>query len=65
MGTQRFDLIDDGTLDTVVKCATCGEELRYNYAASEEESYEEFTAWCLEDAEDVHECELECLYIGS
>ena len=24
-------LIDDGTLDTVLRCSECGEELRYNY----------------------------------
>lgn len=28
-----FELTDDGTLDTVVRCSDCGEELRYNYDA--------------------------------
>lgn len=27
---RYFELVDDGTMDTVLKCRSCGEELRYN-----------------------------------
>ena len=30
---MQFTLIDDGTLDTVVKCDKCGYEMRYNAAS--------------------------------
>lgn len=26
-----IELTDDGTLDTVLRCSECGEEIRYNY----------------------------------
>ena len=57
-----FELTDDGTLDTVVRCTECGQECRYNYDGgdvSEDEgpdSYDAFIEWCFEDANDSHDC---------
>ncbi len=55
---------DDGTMDTVLVCDQCSEEMRYNYDASsyediedDEEAYEAFIEWALEDAEGNHDCE--------
>lgn len=33
-----IELTDDGTLDTVLRCSDCGEEIRYSYDGGEEES---------------------------
>lgn len=61
-----FRLGDDGTMDTVVVCEECGEEMRYNYdplpresddARTDEQAYDDFVEWALEDAESEHECE--------
>jgi RNase P subunit RPR2 len=59
---MAFRLSDDGTLDTVVVCEECGEELRYNHNLSfsvdeNTETYQEFINWCLKDAEKDHVCE--------
>lgn len=58
-----FVLIDDGTLDTVVKCDACGEEIRFNYAEAcclppiaKPPSYKAFVAECCIDAEEDHLC---------
>jgi len=54
-----FTLIDDGTLDTVVRCDSCGEEMRYNYSEDfnfEEYDYDQFLSWALETAAEDHEC---------
>lgn len=63
---------DDGTMDTVVVCADCGEELRYNFDGHEEGCdgdkgggceeygqgcYSRFCDWALKDAAEEHECE--------
>tara|TARA_Y100000004_G_C8896196_1_gene404247 strand:- start:892 stop:1113 length:222 start_codon:yes stop_codon:yes gene_type:complete len=47
---QTAQVIDDGTLDTVIEVD--GVEYRYNYAHAWElfDTYEEFKAWCIEDA---------------
>lgn len=52
-----FELSDDGTLDTVLRCTTCGEERRYNFDPETGESYDEFIDWAIEDANDDHDCE--------
>ena len=61
-------LSDDGTMDTVLMCEDCGEEMRYNYDpnddgpdfnGSPETGYDAFVAWAIEDAESEHECEQE------
>ena len=58
-----IELTDDGTLDTVLRCSICGEEMRYNYDGGDidEEtsapSYDSFVDWAIEDAEADHECE--------
>lgn len=67
-----FSIGDDGTLDTVVVCDSCGEELRYNFsehhpdcveeapdAIRECECYAEFREYVLEDAASEHECSRE------
>jgi len=48
-------LIDDGTLDTVIKVGT--REYRYNYDPDSGETYEDFIKWALEDAQEFHETE--------
>lgn len=56
-----FRVGDDGTLDTVIVCNRCGEEMRYNYDGdSELETYDDFVDfvdWALEDAADSHTCD--------
>lgn len=60
-----FQLTDDGTMDTVIRCDECGAEIRYNYSFGgpdqaqddePQESYEDFIAWAIEDAESWHDC---------
>lgn len=66
---MAFSLIDDGTLDTVVKCDGCGEEVRFTYAngpeevdldadegQTDQEKYDAYVIGCLEDAEQDHVC---------
>ena len=63
---MTIELIDDGTRDTVLRCSECGEEMRYNFAASSEfadedpnsdkTAYDDFVTWATEDAGDEHEC---------
>jgi hypothetical protein len=64
---STFHLVDDGTLDTVVACDSCGAHERYNYAHSEtgacehgladcEACYTAWQEWVLEDAAEQHEC---------
>ena len=65
---MAIELTDDGTLDTVLRCSACGEELRYNYdgqADHEHErddgkAYDRFVDWAIEDAESEHECSPMC-----
>jgi RNase P subunit RPR2 len=66
---NSFKLTDDGTLDTVVACSECGQELRYNHEPSEDgvdwetadcqptdaRSYNEFVDWAKLDAAEQHE----------
>ena len=53
---QTAQVIDDGTLDTVIEvddfktCVT----YRYTYYGEYFNSYEEFKAWCIEDAVERH-----------
>lgn len=83
----RIRLSDDGTLDTVLVCNSCGAEARYNYDASardeqdnadrieemrtthstatdanlqefvDEQCYDEFVQWAIEDFDSEHDCE--------
>lgn len=67
---MAIELTDDGTLDTVLRCSECGEEMRYNYADGPDDdsgtddgtgsiaAYDAFVQWAIEDAESEHECEL-------
>lgn len=61
--SKNFELLDDGTLDTVIQCVVCGEELRYTFdpAAVENfvigESYAQFVETCFADAEETHDCD--------
>ena len=62
---MAITLTDDGTLDTVLRCSECGEELRYNFAndngpelADEHaQAYDEWLQFIIEDATADHECE--------
>lgn len=58
---DRIYLTDDGTMDTVLRCDRCGEEMRYNYDGSSEgdgeQTYDEFVDWAISDAEKLHDCE--------
>ena len=56
---KRIVLSDDGTMDTVLCCTECGEEMRYNFdpQPDSEETYDDFVEWAIEDAESDHECE--------
>jgi hypothetical protein len=41
---MAIELTDDGTMDTVLRCSECGEEIRYNYDPSgNEDRAEELT----------------------
>lgn len=62
-------LIDDGTLDTVVECIMCHERARYNFSGSDwddgrtfvhgvDEAYEQFVTWALVDFCESHTCEV-------
>ena len=53
-----FNLIDDGTLDTVLECVECGERLRFNYGDIEFDTDEARLEFVVEEARDVHECAL-------
>lgn len=65
---MAIELTDDGTLDTVLRCSECGEEMRYNYDPAslvddspegqqeDEDGYNAFVEWAIEDATDSHEC---------
>lgn len=59
---MAIELTDDGTLDTVLRCSECGEEMRYTYmpddvpTGEEEDAYDAFIAWAIEDATADHEC---------
>lgn len=54
----RATLIDDGTLDTVIRCERCKVQTRFNYAFAdngddnEEQSYDDFVAECLKEVQD-------------
>jgi len=68
---MTIELTDDGTLDTVLRCSECGEEMRYNYGSSDwpdpgiddaptfSDAYDAFIAWAIEDATADHECPLD------
>ena len=63
-----IQLTNDGTLDIVLRCSECGEELRYNsceeawdqFAKTPTEdtkqAYDAFVDWAIEDATNEHEC---------
>lgn len=70
---MAIELTDDGTLDTVLRCTDCGEELRYNYTPDEPterlsrdrdltdagKDYDAFVLWAIDDATADHECDTE------
>lgn len=69
---MAFELTDDGTMDTVVRCADCGAEMRYNYQTGADDPtdtaeasdadadamrlYDAFVDECIADAESEHTC---------
>lgn len=54
-------LIDDGTLDVVISCRTCGREFRYSLPEWEPgddpllNAYDNFVEWAIEDATEAHD----------
>ena len=52
-----FKLVDDGTLDTVLQCEDCGEELRFN--PTDDIGEDDRIPFCLDLATSTHECEAE------
>lgn len=70
---MAIELTDDGTLDTVLRCADCGEEFRFNYQTAdarpvdeigrpptEREQQADYDAWlaeCIVDVTAEHTCE--------
>ncbi len=47
-------LVDDGTLDTVLQCDVCNEQMRYNFDG--EKNMQGFIAWAISDAHEAHVC---------
>lgn len=60
---DQFELADDGTMDTVIRCRACGAEARFNFGIEcdmEEDSetaYDEFVDECRADMADTHDCQ--------
>ena len=55
---ETFTLIDDGTLDTVIMCDSCGEELRFSDVERTDEGIITRAGWLsLEDAFAEHRSE--------
>lgn len=54
-----FELTDDGTMDTVIRCSKCGEGIRFTYAfgPDDDQTYDDFVDECLELAAREHECQ--------
>jgi hypothetical protein len=60
--SEKFSLIDDGTMDTVIECNQCGEWIRYDLDYLGEDAEIELTSdvrfnEASDDAFDWHECE--------
>ena len=57
----EVQLIDDGTLDTVVSVE--GTEYRYTWdpSADEETTYEDFVAWAMKDSVEMYEMDLDTI----
>jgi hypothetical protein len=55
-----IELVNDGTLDTVLVCSECRQKFRGNWYGGEspEDSYETFVAWFISDTEEEHQCEV-------
>ena len=61
-----IQLVDDGTLDTVLRCSGCGGERRYNFEGSEapeteldmQEEYDQFVEDMSIEFATSHECEV-------
>lgn len=59
MHEPQMVLSDDGTLDTVIECAVCHREYRFNYDGEEchrdpEECYQEFVDYAIAEATAEH-----------
>lgn len=67
---MAIELTNDGTMDTVLRCSECGQEMRYNYdpydygddvlenEKANQQAYDDFVDWAIEDATAEHECGL-------
>ena len=62
---EQFELVDDGTMDTVVKCTLCGCEERFNFDGDADDdradgrAYDAFVEGCFDDMDSEHICERE------
>lgn len=50
-----IQLVDDGTLDSILVCTICNTRMRYNF--DDEETYQAFVAWAIANAYDTHDCD--------
>jgi hypothetical protein len=63
--SARFVLVDDGTLDTVLKCSLCGCEERFNFDGDADDdradgrAYDAFVEGCFDVMDGEHVCERE------
>ena len=54
-----IELIDDGTLDTVVRCTKCGKEFRGTFTPElhdDSDDYRAYVEWLIEETTEEHEC---------
>lgn len=68
LNRKRGGLRDDGTMDTVIACEHCGEQMRYTYqpgpdleseypAVEQKNREDDYNAWvqgCIEDFDETH-----------
>ena len=55
------ELRDDGTMDTVIGCEKCGEEMRFTFQDDHDHpgkrrSYNDFVKECIKEFDEEHEC---------
>ena len=53
-----IQLVDDGTLDTVLECDVCSERMRYSFDPEWTE-YSIFVSWAIDNAQAEHNCTAE------
>lgn len=54
---NTFTLVDDGTLDTVIKCDNCSQEIRFTGGEVDlNMRHDEWVDYCMAMAKEEHEC---------